>query len=442
MNVSSRRNSVKRRIAIASALAATLLGVAACNSTPEDGATTTGKADGAGKNIKVWLMVDAQSGWPEVVADANARFEAATGAKVTVEYQQWAQHLTKVDATLGGQDVPDVIELGNTEMPKYVFSGAFAKINKSEFENSSTWLTGLSGACELDGETYCVPYYAGARVLIYRKDLFEAAKVEAPKTYADFLKAADALKAANTDSKFGAVYMPTNWYAAMSWAQAGGGKIAVKNGAKWEGQLSSPATIEGLKKWVDVVKKYSKADVSKDENDQAAIFSQGNAGMFYGNTWEQSAAESQKKDPNDKSEKPEMVDTAVKGKLATVPMPEVPSFLGGSNLGITTKSKEKALAAQWVKHFTDAKSMEGLIAKKVLPNSTALLDKSAAVEGQAAAAAAAKSSWFTPASDKWADVEKATVLQQMLRDVLTDKKSVEEGAKWADGEINKILNAS
>nr|BFE75020.1 hypothetical protein GCM10020092_083210 [Actinoplanes digitatis] len=45
-------------------------------------------------------------------------------------------------------------------MPKYVFNGAFAPLDKSQFENSAQWLTGLSAPCELDGKTYCVPYYA------------------------------------------------------------------------------------------------------------------------------------------------------------------------------------------------------------------------------------------------------------------------------------------
>src|SRR3712207_1128352 len=121
------------------------------------------KVDGTGKTLKVWLMVDAQSGWKAVVDDAITRFKTETNADVQVEYQQWNNHLTKLDATLAGQDVPDVVELGNTEMPKYVFEGAFAEVNKGTFENSSTWLTGLSGPCELDGKTYCVPYYAGAR---------------------------------------------------------------------------------------------------------------------------------------------------------------------------------------------------------------------------------------------------------------------------------------
>jgi len=433
--------SVKRRIAIAAALAATLLGAAACgDSGSETAPSTNDKVDGAGKTIKVWLMVDAETGWKKVVEDASARFKADTGADVKVEYQPWANHLTKLDATLSGTDVPDVIELGNTEFAKYVYNGGFAPLNKSEFENSDTWLQGLSGACELDGKTYCVPYYAGARVLIYRTDLFEKSKIEVPKTYDDFLKAADKLQADNKSSKFGAIYMPVNWFAAMSWAQADGGRIAVREGDKWVGQLSQPAAVAGLQKWADLVKKYSKADPSKDENDQAAIFAHGQAGMFYGNGWEKGSAEEIKKDPNDPNSA--LVPTKVKGKLALAPMPDVPSFLGGSNLGVAQKSKNQALAAKWIKYFTDTKSMEGLITANALPNSTALLDKAAQVEGMEATAQAAKNSWFPPNSDKWADVEKATVMQTMLRDILTGKKTTQQAAAWADEQINTILNAS
>lgn len=435
---------MKRKIAVAAALAATLLGSAACGSNDETPTTSaSGPVDGKGKTLKVWLMVDAQSAWKGVVDDATKRFTDATGAQVNVEYQQWANHLTKLDATLAGSDVPDVVELGNTEFPKYVFSGAFAAINPADYENSGSWLAGLKGACDFEGQTYCVPYYAGARVLIYRKDLFDKAGItEAPKTYADFAAAADKLQTTQKDAKFGAVYMPGQyWYAAMSWVKASGGEIAKQEGDKWVGQLSQPASIEGLQKWVDLVKKYSKADPTKNENEQAGIFAQGQAGMFYGNAWEQGAAEQVKKDPNDPNSA--MVDTKVKGKLAAAPMPEIPSFLGGSNLGVTEKSQNKELAAQWIKHFTDSTSMAGLVKANALPNSTALLDKAATDNPTIAPAAlAAKSSWFTPNAEKWADVEKGNVLQTMLTDILTGKKSVADGAKWADDQINTTLNES
>ncbi len=120
---------MKRKIAVAAALSATLF-AAACGS-DSGGSTPDANAsvDGKGKTLKVWLMVDAQSGWKNVVDDANARFTQATGAQVQVEYQQWGDHLAKKDATLAGNDVPDVMELGNTEMPKYVFNGAFAELD-------------------------------------------------------------------------------------------------------------------------------------------------------------------------------------------------------------------------------------------------------------------------------------------------------------------------
>jgi N,N'-diacetylchitobiose transport system substrate-binding protein len=437
---------VKRKIAAAVAVAATLLGAAACGSNGSDTPTTSasGPVDGKGKTIKVWLMVDALTACKSVVDDATQRFTAATGAQVNVEYQQWANHLTKLDATLAGSDVPDVVELGNTEFPKYVFNQAFAAINPGDYENSGTWLEGLKGACDFEGQTYCVPYYAGARVLIYRTDLFQKAGIAAaPKTYDEFLADADKLQAAQqSDSKFGAIYMPGQyWYAAMSWVKSTGGDIAKQDGGKWVGQLSQPASIEGLQRWVDLAKKYSKADATKNENDQAGIFAQGQAGMFYGNAWEQGAAEQVKKDPND--ENSPLVDTKVKGKLAAAPMPDVPSFLGGSNLGVTEKSQNKELAAQWIKYFTDSTSMAGLIKASALPNSTALLDQAAADNAAIAPAAlAAKSSWFTPNAEKWADVEKGNILQTMLSDVLTGKKSVADGAKWADDQIASTLNES
>ncbi|BCB88051.1 extracellular solute-binding protein [Phytohabitans suffuscus] len=433
---------MRHRIGIAAALAATLLGAAACGGSDEGGANDTSAQalDGKGKTIKVWLMVDAQSSWKEVVDDANARFTAATGANVTVEYQQWANHLTKLDATLAGNDVPDVVELGNTEMPKYVFSGAFAELDKNRFENSANWLQGLSGPCELDGKTYCVPYYAGARVLIYRTDLFEAAGVKAPTSYAELTAAADALKAKNGASKkFATFYMPgAYWYAAMSWVYAEGGQIAKKDGDKWTGTLADPQAQAGLQKWADLVKAYSAGDVTKDENDQAQIFAQGESAMFYGNGWEVGAAQEQRKDPNDPNS--ELVATKVKDKVAAAPMPGIPSFLGGSDIGVTAKSQNQALGAEWIKYFTDTKAQEALLAKAVLPNATNLLDKAATVKGNEATALAAKSSWFVPMAEKWADVEKAAVLQQMLRDIVTGKKSVADATAWADGEIEKTLN--
>jgi N,N'-diacetylchitobiose transport system substrate-binding protein len=140
-----------------------------------------------------------------------------------------------------------------------------------------------------------------------------------------------------------------------------------------------------------------------------------------------------------------MVDTAVKGKVASIPMPGLtagkgmPSFLGGSVVGVTGKSKNADLAAEWIKDFTSTSSQQALLAKGALPNATNLLDDAAKVAGNEATAIAAKNSWFVPNSPQWADVEKADVLQHMLVDIVTGKKTVDEAAKAADAQITAAL---
>src|SRR6185312_3982098 len=111
-----------------------------------------------------------------------------------VQYQNWNDHLTKLDASLAGQTPPDVVELGNTEMTKYMAAGALADLTdkKSQFENSATWLKSLEDSSTFDGKLYGVPYYAGSRAVIYRKDAFTKAGIAAPPTSLDEFKADNA----------------------------------------------------------------------------------------------------------------------------------------------------------------------------------------------------------------------------------------------------------
>ena len=166
--------------------------------------------------------------------------------------------------------------------------------------------------------------------------------------------------------------------------------------------------------------------------------------MMYGNGWEVGAVESQPKDPNDPNSA--KVDTAVKGKVASVPLPGftagqgMPTFLGGSVLGVAAKSRNQGLAAEWIKDFTASQQQQALLAKGVLPNATSLLDQASQVKGSEATAVAAKNSWFVPNAPKWADVEKSNILQQMLVDIVTGKQTVAAATKAADAQITATLN--
>src|SRR5678815_242225 len=122
-------SSMKVRFFAAAALAA-VLAVAASTAS----ARTSGANRAAASKITVWLQVDAQTGWPDLVAAANQQFRAKhPGATVDVQYQTWGDHLSKFDATLAGGNTPDVIEMGNTEMTKYSAAGAFQDLTAISF---------------------------------------------------------------------------------------------------------------------------------------------------------------------------------------------------------------------------------------------------------------------------------------------------------------------
>jgi len=174
----------------------------------------------AANKLTVWLQVDAQNGWPDIVAATNNAFESShPGWTVDVQYQQWTTHLQKFDATIAGNDTPDVIEMGNTEMTKYMAAGAFTNItsNQSKFDNSKKWLAGMRAWGTYNGKLYGVPYYAGSRVITYRSDLFKKAGFRnAPKSLSQFQR--ELVKVGKMQHKkgFSPMYVGgEDWYTAL-----------------------------------------------------------------------------------------------------------------------------------------------------------------------------------------------------------------------------------
>ena len=228
-------------------------------------AATTASGSVAKRNattITVWLQDDAKNGWADAVAAATRSFQAKhPGVQVDVQYQQWPTHLTKLDAALAGNNAPDVVEMGNTETTKYMAAGAFQSLQAKTFPNSSKWLSALKGSCTYGGKLFCVPYYAGARAVIYRKDYYrQAGIVGTPRTLNAFVSDGKKLmKKFGKDRNFSAMYFAgKNWYATMQFVYDYGGKIAVKTGGKWKGTLDSPQAIRALTKLKSIVRSLSR----------------------------------------------------------------------------------------------------------------------------------------------------------------------------------------
>jgi N,N'-diacetylchitobiose transport system substrate-binding protein len=413
-----------RSRALVAAVAVVALGVVAAT------ASASGQRAQASK-LTVWLQVDAQTGWPDVVAAATKQFQQDhPGWTVDVQYQNWGDHLQKFDATLAGGNAPDVIEMGNTEMTKYMAAGAFADItaSKSQFANSATWLAGLAKSGMYRGKVFGVPYYAGSRVITYRTDLFKKAGIKsAPTSLAQFQADAGKLAEVNTKVKgFSPVYIAgTDWYSAMSFVYDYGGTIAHTHAGKWVGSLASKKSIAGLTAYKDFfLSSATKAAATLDEAHPAPydVYSQGRAAAIFGPGWYSCC-----------------VGKAYTATTAQFVMPSheagksMPGFLGGSDLAVPVTSGNKSLAVDWIADFTSTANERALQAKGNIPNATNLLGTS--VNERAAAR-----SWFVPQAKHWVDVENGNILRNMLAQILTGKLTVKQAAVSASDNISRVLN--
>ncbi|MFJ8359222.1 extracellular solute-binding protein [Streptomyces sp. NPDC093984] len=425
---------MKRKLTVAIGIAGMMISIAACGGGKSGGSSTGADA----KELTVWLTVDAQNNWPALVKAADdAVLKKHPGLKINHEYYGWPDKNTKLDAVLATDKAPDVVEMGNTEMLGYMVKGAFAPVDVAKFDNSAQWLDGLKASVTYDGKTYGVPYYAGGRVANWRKDI--AASVGAktpPKTYQELTADLDKIQK-KEGSGFSAWYQPTrDWYAAMSFVYDAGGSIAKQDGGQWKANLSSPESLKGLSEFKTVIDKYMHGDKTKDESDRYIVYGQGKSAMIFGAAWEGAAAADPKADKTGGKLKTSLENFVMPGPSGK----NMPVFLGGSDLAIPVKSKAQALGAEWINAFTGSQGQKGLIAKGNLPNNKTDLATLKNDPATAVPATAAESNWFVPMAPGWGQVEKAQVLQTMLQDIGTGKKSVEAAAKDADAAIDKVIN--
>ncbi|HEY3551655.1 MAG TPA: extracellular solute-binding protein [Gaiellaceae bacterium] len=386
--------------------------------------------------LTVWLQVDAQNGWPDIVAATNSAFEKAhPGWNVDVQYQQWTTHLQKFDATIAGSDTPDVIEMGNTEMTKYMAAGAFTNLtsSQSQFANSKKWLSGMRAWGTYKGKLFGVPYYAGSRVITYRSDLFKKAGFKKPPKSLNQFQS-ELVKVGKMKKRvkgFSPLYVGgEDWYTALGFVFDYGGSIATFSHGKWHGTLDSKKSLAGLKRFKAFFKAtQSKRTATLDASGLGAgnpfpydVFKQGRTAANYGPAWYTCCTGKK----YTKVTQQFVMPSHVKGKA-------IPGFLGGSDLAVPAQSSSKSQAIDWIADFTGTASEKALEQKGNIPNATNLL-------GNSVNERAASRSWFVPQATHWVDVENGNIIKTMLGQLLTGQLSVKQAARAASQNIAQTLN--
>lgn len=380
---------------------------------------------------------------PETIAAINDKFTAETGAKVEVQVQEWDDIITKVTTALSTSTPPDVIDIGNTQVPIYAANGGLKDLTefKTQLEQGQTWLGGLEEPATQEGRLYGVPSFAGDRAVIYNKTMWAAAGVtEAPTTYEEFTHALDLVAAANPAADFSPFYYPAQYdFGPLGFVWDAGGDIASVDNGVWTGGFSTPDAQKGLEDFKEFQNKYSipsSQTASENDPEQSQILADGHTSAILGISSELDSI---------KKANPSLTDA----DLGTFPFPgksgaSQPVMLGGSVWGVAAKSQKVDLAVAWmtIAASPEIQSEHVFAHDGWIPNSVEVIDAASASLPPLTAGffEAAKISKATPAAANWPTIEGDHSLREFFSYVASGSKSVKDAAAQFDSHIESVLN--
>ncbi|MFY1691050.1 extracellular solute-binding protein [Plantactinospora sp. WMMB782] len=395
------------------------------------------------RSITVWSMNGDLS---KATLDAiNERFTARTGVTVDLQIQQWDNIITKITTALATADAPDVLDLGNTQVPIYAANGGLADLTgyRADLQQGRTWLAGLEEPATQDGRLYGVPSFAGNRTVIYNRTIWAGAGVtEPPSTFEELTEALDAVRAARPDPGFSPFYYPGRYaFGPLGFVWDAGGEIATVADGAWKAGFSSPEAQRGLVEFRDFQNRYSTPSSQSahvDSPEQSQIFADGLASAILGVSSDIDKI---------KAANPKLKDA----DLGTFPFPGTsgrnqPVMLGGSVWGVSAASRKLDRAVEWIRIATSPEiQAEYVYANDLwIPNNTAAV--TAALESGtmspliAGFFRAATNSKATPSAANWATIENDQSLPNFFSTVASGAKSPEQAAREFDDHIESVLN--
>ncbi|CAM3681164.1 extracellular solute-binding protein [Isoptericola cucumis] len=434
------RRRTAAALSVATAAALVLSGCGALQDEPEE--------TGPDTDLVMWL-VGTDTG-PELREHLVQAFEQQhPGATLTIEEQDWGDLVERLSETLGDPELtPDVVEIGNTQSPAFTTAGAFREISPALYEElgGDDLLQSFVEAGSVDGHRYALPYYFGSRYVFYRKDVWDAAGLEVPRTLAEF---GESVVTLTDDRAAGFAMGGQDWRNGISWVFAHGGELAVKDGGSWRSTLADPRTVEGLRMWQEVYDDASYLPSTEKDVEYWHFLNDGVEGRppaaatIMAPAWARWSIGDLVRGDDGAEVRDGMADRSTFGVFA---LPGVdggvaPVFAGGSNVAISATTPSPELAEDVLRVvFSD--EYQTMLAEAGLGPArgefTDLMMEDVFGRTLVRTAAASK---LTPAAPGWAAIEEAGVYEDLFARI-AEGEDVEALAAEFDARLTPMLNRS
>ncbi len=220
----------------------------------------------------------------DLMSELIADFEAENPSiKVKLETLTWQSGYEKIIMAYAAGQLPDLLEVGSTWMPKLQAEGAVSDITDLTADLEDRLM--MWELSTFDGSRWGIPWLIGSRVLFYNRDLFEGAGLspdDPPATWAELLDAARMIHDEGRGNygfgmNAGERYVLYKKFMPFAWGN--GGRILSKDLRRSE--LDSPRVLEALQFYLSL-KPYSVLERQDMIDD---LFKQGRVGMMISGGW-------------------------------------------------------------------------------------------------------------------------------------------------------------
>jgi multiple sugar transport system substrate-binding protein len=305
-------------------------------------ASETGKDVGSGKatgTITVWAMGAEGEKLPSLAKE----FESANpGVKVNITAIPWDSAHDKFATAITAGTTPDAAMVGTTWMGE--FAGMDALDPTPPAIDKTAFFDGAQKTTEVNGTSFGIPWYVETRLVFYRTDLAKKAGVTTPPTDWDGLKSMAKAMQDKAGAKYGMGFQAGgqgSWQSIMPFAWSNDANLAKDGGKAYN--FDDPKILEAVKYYqsyfTDGISDKAAPNTPTTEPD----FKSGRVPMFISGPWMMSAVEKVgvTKDQYDVMQVPAKTKSS--------------SFVGGSNLVVFKKAKNRDTAWKFVQWLADPK---------------------------------------------------------------------------------------
>ena len=259
---------------------------------------------------------------------------------------------------LRAHNAPDILHVEYQALPQILTTGGLRELTDDIDDLADGFLPAAWQGVRPDGRTWAVPMDFCPMAFYYRKDLFDKAGIQVPRTWEEFRHAATAVR--RTDRAARITTFPLNdgaFLAGMAW-QAGDPWWRIADGS-WQVGIDRRGTLRTAEYWQDMISSGRVAGSGTGTQSWTAAMHEGRLWGLLGATW--SVGLLKKSLPKDT------------GRWAVATMPTwgeetANGVHGGSAFGISAESKAPGAALTFLRWLSTAPAVPRIGAKVTFPS--------------------------------------------------------------------------